>query len=1421
MSLIWMVIIPAAVTAAWFRYRSIAAETTRPASPKPFLSNPEPENPWGIHSHQRDTQWLHELFERSAATFPELTALSVACSGETLSYKALNERAEQFKNSIGFYLSGPDQVVAVRLEQNTADIVAIHLAILKAGGVQLFLDPEAPEAVCQQTLLDAAPVLLISDQSVAGVDVPVLRPDELQLNQYADAAAQNLEDMTPRQEQSPVWLDDPQERLASIFYTSGTTGAPKGVECHHAGYINLAKSYAQFFDLVPESDATSLTSSLGYDGSISEMYSAWLAGCEVVLLTKAELRSGPGLLPVLRQHNITTLFCPPVLLSTLTDKPATDLPYPVCRYIVPAGEAFPASLVPAWSAARRQIVNTYGPTEVSTDTSRQLLRPDEPVTIGSPFPGVSYHILEPGTLRLMPHGEEGELCIGGCQLARGYRSLDVITREKFIHHPTYGRLYRSGDRCHVDAYTMRVHFHGRLDSQLKVRGFRVEAQPIESILQDHFADVETAVLDSQNNELVALVRSPKLWQESDERGSIRTLPSFIRSRAQALIGKSHPPHAIPTRFFMVDKFELVGASGKIDRQALPQISQFFVADSSGKSIAGQESESNHERDPAVLAMCRAELGASLDWHDDFMDWGAHSIAIAQLTQTLQSAGYDVSVRSLLSDHRSAEKIADLSINSDAAAQTRDESVSARASKNQKQQDVVQGTPLSFRHFSLMQAVGAITLRLPLFVFAVLGLAIVNPEELLLARDITGFITATIVVYALYMLVPFVNLLWIKALGAVMRWSGFLSEIAPGRYQKFSAQHLQLWWAEQQADFVIRPLSKGLRSQLLYNWMLRELGANVHASANISQSTEWLGPLSLLTVERNAIVQAGAQISMVVWEGEHCTVNAVHICAAARVGSRGMLYSGAYLGANSWLTPMSSLSAITGENVQVDGVPGRVVGAAQPFTVPQSTNMGPFKSGITDARNVFFQMVLELALIILPGSAIALVSTYVLGFDAFSKAASGIEQVSWPDLLAVAGAGTVGIWLGVLTSSLLLCGFLRLTPTRSGWISSTSLHGTLARYRQQKMNQVQHMWGWSLTGQYLRALAGVKFSKVGASECDALVNLLPEHLTADANIFVAQGCYCNVLDEHGGFLLARPVHLPGGFFASNNAMVESGPLPGNLLLGVSTGIGPHLYRNQYQDRPDTPRVLAGNPPLEIGTTARRAQPVHPSPSLGIFLARFLLNDFASVAIVPGLAVFLGGLLLITLNTLGFSNIVAALITSLFAPFLLFLIALGLKNILVGVHWGRDNTTPFWSIRHFSYFLAQDCFFKLLSGTLTAVSGTALANPILRRFGCRIGKRSLIGQPLQMSDWHAVDIGSDCIVNGQLQLHSFEERLLTVKRSKIGTGTVINCGSMLMGGANLEAGVNVHPQSLIFKAMHLSRGTHAGNPATPLPSCAEHD
>ena len=383
--------------------------------------------------HQKGVQWLTEVFSRSATRFPDLTALQIPHTGESLTFAELDARAEIVAAAVSSFLTGPDQVVAVAMSQDSSQIVASHLGILKAGGTVMFLDATLPDDLITHMLKDAQPVVVLTRGQDGFRGLPTI--DVLGLPE------------TKRRSVPPPWLDDPRERLASIFYTSGTTGMPKGVECPHAGYVNLALSYADYFGLVPGMDATSLTSSLGYDGSISEMYSAWVSGCAVVLLTKEQMRSGPDLVSVLREAEVTVLFCPPALLTTLTETPELDLPYPICRYVVPAGEAFPPALVEPWTRGRRQIINTYGPTEASTDTSRQSLRPGEPVTIGSPFPNVTYVILEPGQLRPLPHGEVGELCIGGVHVARGYRNLPEQTAHKFITHPQFGRLYRTGDKC--------------------------------------------------------------------------------------------------------------------------------------------------------------------------------------------------------------------------------------------------------------------------------------------------------------------------------------------------------------------------------------------------------------------------------------------------------------------------------------------------------------------------------------------------------------------------------------------------------------------------------------------------------------------------------------------------------------------------------------------------------------------------------------------------------------------------------------------------------------------------------------------------------------------------------------------------------------------------------------------------------------
>ncbi|MEK6255578.1 MAG: AMP-binding protein, partial [Gemmatimonadales bacterium] len=273
--------------------------------------------------HQEGVQWLTEIFSRSARRFPDDPALQIPYTGESLTFAELDARAEAVAAALSPFLTGPDQVVAVVMTQDNWQIVAAHLGILKAGGTVIFLDTTLPEALITHILEDARPVVVLARGQDSFRKLPTL--DVLALRETMSPVA------------PPPWLDDPTQRLATIFYTSGTTGMPKGVECPHAGYVNLALSYADYFDLAPGMDATSLTSSLGYDGSISEMYSAWVSGCAVVLLTKEQIQSGPDLVPVLREAEVTVLFCPPVLLTTLTPTPELDLPYPLCRYVVPAG----------------------------------------------------------------------------------------------------------------------------------------------------------------------------------------------------------------------------------------------------------------------------------------------------------------------------------------------------------------------------------------------------------------------------------------------------------------------------------------------------------------------------------------------------------------------------------------------------------------------------------------------------------------------------------------------------------------------------------------------------------------------------------------------------------------------------------------------------------------------------------------------------------------------------------------------------------------------------------------------------------------------------------------------------------------------------------------------------------------------------
>jgi len=1356
--------------------------------------------------HQKGIKWLTEVFSRSAEKFPDLPALQIPHTGESLTFAELDARAEDVATALSAFLTGPDQVVAVAMSQDNWQIVASHLGILKAGGTLMFLDTTLPDALITHMLNDAQPVVVLTRGQDKFRDLPTL--DVL-----------HLPAAVSRREQ-PTWLDDPTQRLATIFYTSGTTGMPRGVECPHAGYVNLALSYADYFDLIPGMDATSLTSSLGYDGSISEMYSAWVSGCAVVMLTKEQIRSGPDLVPVLREAEVTVLFCPPVLLTTLTATPEVDLPYPLCRYIVPAGEAFPSALVEPWTRGRRQIINTYGPTEASTDTSRQSLRPGEPITIGSPFANVTYVILEIDKLRPMPHGEVGELCIGGVHVARGYRNLPEQTAQKFITHPQFGRLYRTGDKCRIDIKTQRVYFLGRIDAQLKVRGHRVEAQPVEDILQTQFSEIEAAVLDYQNESLVAFVAAPSIRE--GEISSVAPAPAAWAERVTSTLATQLPAPSVPSKIFLVEKFVMKPVSGKIDRKRLPNLAHLLrsgespAAPASAPGHLSPEDKSNGDAIidsdcEQVLAICRSVFEAPLQLDDEFSDAGGHSIVIARLAQQLQAAGWIVPVRALLTDCNTARKIAHrprlLKEAPDAAV---DQVVVNSATRDEAAAEV-----LSIRYFTFLQLLLAALLYSPGLVAILILFSVAEDATPFRTASVREYIAVSFFLYLLVLLVPFINLLWVVTIKLLLSGSVYRTKVTPGIYPKWSRMHLRIWFSGQMQKFSLVPLDTVYRSAPLRAFALKRLGAKVGKNLQCAHDAYFTGPFDLITIENDVAIQSGAYIQTISWSGQHLRVGPIHLQRGCKIGMRAAVANSVTVGHGSWITPFTAILSDVGSQEIWEGAPARLSGRCIELKRTANTCHYTYPIWVLETVNILMQQFVFFWISAVPIAVILwFASSFIFkGGTLTADTDLGVKslfQIAWPLTLDA----FITTWVTLVVTSLLACLFIRFTASSPGLYPSRGFKGALLMYRVNRMNSVQRLWTWTITGQYLRALAGLRFPHVGASECDVMYNLVPEVATADTQVFWSNGSFTNMLDCGAEHFKLRRLDMPRNFFSGNNCVAEYGQFPSNFLLGVSSPGSEIQFRRQMRSRLGESITVAGNPPVKFSSASFEEE--HESqgrPSFLLFLTRVLLNDLFSIGMLPVAEGLVFMMLYLSLVRLDVNSIASALIALIFTEVTLVLVCGAIKKLLIGRKWGIDHATPFWSWKHFAYFFAQDCFFVWCRTPLAFCAGTILANPILRLMGCRIGKRTIVAQPMQCFDWNAVSFGNDCYVDGFLQLHTLENMMLKVKRTHLEDGCAVNTGATLMGGAVIERDTNLYPLSLVLKEMNLTTGTYEGSPAQP--------
>ncbi|MCP4656142.1 MAG: AMP-binding protein, partial [bacterium] len=482
--------------------------------------------------HQLLTEWndatalypsrisWHQLFEAQTELTPDHPALVCDESagplpgrlGETLSYSQLNRRANRLAHHLRRLGVGPERLVGLCLERSPAMVVAL-LAVLKAGGAFMPLDPSYPRSRLRFMLEDAGISILLTREEdpdrLPAAGFEVIRLDR---SGAPPAVRGELPDA------NPVTVTHP-ENLAYVIYTSGSTGLPKGAMIRHRGLSNLAADRPL---RTRPGDGVLQFASLSFDAAVFELTLALSGGATIYLSAGESPLPGPPLVDFLRRHAIHQVVLPPSALAAMP--PAAGRELPALRTVLVAGEACPAGLVDAW-AGGREFLNAYGPTETTICATvgrcragggkppfdglrsdngprtapSQRLRPtaaSEKPSIGRPLRNFRCYVLD-GDLRPVPIGTPGELTIGGVGLARGYLGRPALTAEKFVPDPFTGerggRLYRSGDLVQALA-DGRIDFLGRIDHQVKVRGYRIEPGEIEAVLSDHPAVREAAVV---------------------------------------------------------------------------------------------------------------------------------------------------------------------------------------------------------------------------------------------------------------------------------------------------------------------------------------------------------------------------------------------------------------------------------------------------------------------------------------------------------------------------------------------------------------------------------------------------------------------------------------------------------------------------------------------------------------------------------------------------------------------------------------------------------------------------------------------------------------------------------------------------------------------------------------------------------------
>ncbi|GLV53931.1 hypothetical protein KDH_07820 [Dictyobacter sp. S3.2.2.5] len=556
---------------------------------------------------------LPDLIARQVNLHPD--AIALVDQGRQLTYAQLQAQAQDLAYHLAQVGVGTNQLVGLYLPRSIEMVVGI-LATWMANGAYLPLDTFMPIERLSTILAEARPVAVLTMSSLRH-DLPA---DPAYMICLDRPLSEQTMDLVP-----PLPAPSDPQQLAYVIYTSGSTGKPKGVMINHQGMINHLYAKIHALQLGP-ADTIAQTASHCFDISVWQFFAGLLSGGQVHILLDEIAHDPTSLLQAIEQRQITILETVPSLLRSLLDTHSSnDLAQKPrsLRWLLVTGEALPAELCQRWWQANQQVplLNAYGPTECSDDVTHLTIK-GEPVTtsavmpLGQPLANTQLYIID-AYWQPVPVGVAGELVVGGAGVGTGYLNDPRRTAQSFVPDPfsqqAGARLYRTGDLARFQA-DGTIEFLGRIDHQVKLRGYRIELEEIEAVLQQHPAIRENVVVVREdvpgNQQLVAYIVSATALIPAQAE-----LQTFLRTKL--------PAYMVPSMFVALEALPL-SSNGKIDHKALPTPAY-------GHEPEDVDAMPRTELEQVLAEIWKALLGhARVGRYDNFFECGGHSLLATQL-----------------------------------------------------------------------------------------------------------------------------------------------------------------------------------------------------------------------------------------------------------------------------------------------------------------------------------------------------------------------------------------------------------------------------------------------------------------------------------------------------------------------------------------------------------------------------------------------------------------------------------------------------------------------------------------------------------------------------------------------------------------------------------------------------------------------